>query len=788
MASEYFKNERWLNHGIEAEKNIQYALSNLRRRFAELLSFCQSLKSAEEQREIILRLDKVKTFLRNLIQGRNPRDQHSWESIKPSYSVSSTVIQPEGSPELQYVRAESSHALSNLSFLDKYDSIESAEKAFFEAAGARRAAVDVRGASPHSKENADGEAPEIKSSISRPVEAAAGTVTNGDTANITPHLQTDEIYTSDFDFTEKAALRRARADDARSNTQRDTTTWPAVAKCTNLKVRDIFVGAILKMDQLTHTSCEIFECNKYREDSLQCTFNNNEHFHQILVDDDVIACVKVEDHNLISHKWTRDIIDIFQVYLVVKDSGITHQLALEFVQRHNEVKPHIEVMLFSPESSKRFTRLVSTRREVLLKTRSGTVSNSECLHTSTAGDGWQEYLPSGSLPDWFLQTQTSSGTLVGTQVNDVPPVSKRSGVVSLEKERVMVNVMQHSLMEVSSARLKREATDGMMIPPMTLQNNVDEGIGAAVAFKKLQISNTSRQHGHQDQRSQPHEVSHAAADPSISSRLVDCTPTVDKSEKNGLIAGNPYEVARIHFHKRVHLHLPKMHIPRPGLTELQRTLGPLPGDFCRPKFCSARCVASSCAAFIRVAGHNISVDLDLHDTDVIKRHLRKIVIRNHPDKNSVERVGEVASANATVLVQQATFLESMLAESEYVALSVHVDIRLLPPEGIRTSGNLPSDEIVFLSRVYLGLTLEQLIDIITVERQELASYKAKMQVSMLRTPGEPEMRMCFGTGKTLRDLNVDSKSLFRIRVSTKAESKLDFFTNLSGKNSYEGNC
>ena len=336
--------------------------------------------------------------------------------------------------------------------------------------------------------------------------------------------------------------------------------------------------------------------------------------------------------------------------------------------------------------------------------------------------------------------------------------------------------------------LKREATDGMMIPPMTLQNNVDEGIGAAVAFKKLQISNTSRQHGHQDQRSQPHEVSHAAADPSISSRLVDCTPTVDKSEKNGLIAGNPYEVARIHFHKRVHLHLPKMHIPRPGLTELQRTLGPLPGDFCRPKFCSARCVASSCAAFIRVAGHNISVDLDLHDTDVIKRHLRKIVIRNHPDKNSVERVGEVASANATVLVQQATFLESMLAESEYVALSVHVDIRLLPPEGIRTSGNLPSDEIVFLSRVYLGLTLEQLIDIITVERQELASYKAKMQVSMSRTPGEPEMRMCFGTGKTLRDLNVDSKSLFRIRVSTKAESKLDFFTNLSGKNSYEGNC
>ena len=241
-----------------------------------------------------------------------------------------------------------------------------------------------------------------------------------------------------------------------------------------------------------------------------------------------------------------------------------------------------------------------------------------------------------------------------------------------------------------------------------------------------------------------------------------------------------HDLAREAMRRDVEPFLPRAHEPRAGLTEHQRRLGPPAGEFCLPRFCSQRCVAASCAAFIRACGSNPDVDIDLADVGGITRQLRKITIRNHPDRNSVARVGELKSAKATVLTQQATFLESMLEDHEYVAVRAGVDASALAGTNGGDAGPPSADSTsVVLNRVHLASTVEQLRDLVVEERPELAEARDRLAVGMTRAPGLPETRLHFGHGVgavTLRDLEVDRETVFRVWVQTEAEMEWEMFS------------
>ena len=241
-----------------------------------------------------------------------------------------------------------------------------------------------------------------------------------------------------------------------------------------------------------------------------------------------------------------------------------------------------------------------------------------------------------------------------------------------------------------------------------------------------------------------------------------------------------HDLAREAMRRDVEPFLPRAHEPRAGLTEHQRRLGPPAGEFCLPRFCSQRCVAASCAAFIRACGSNPDVDIDLADVGGITRQLRKITIRNHPDRNSVARVGELKSAKATVLTQQATFLESMLEDHEYVAVRAGVDASALAGTNGGDAGPPSADSTsVVLNRVHLASTVEQLRDLVVEERPELAEARDRLAVGMTRAPGLPETRLHFGHGAgavTLRDLEVDRETVFRVWVQTEAEMEWEMFS------------
>lgn len=121
-------------------------------------------------------------------------------------------------------------------------------------------------------------------------------------------------------------------------------------------------------------------------------------------------------------------------------------------------------------------------------------------------------------------------------------------------------------------------------------------------------------------------------------------------------------------HAETRASLPTTHVPRAGLTPAQaRALGPAPGDFCAARYCARVCVESTCAAFARrfgdVDGGVETQSPSDSDAGALARRLRKIAIRNHPDRHRAERVGMEAWARATAVTQQATLLESMLRES-----------------------------------------------------------------------------------------------------------------------------
>lgn len=95
-------------------------------------------------------------------------------------------------------------------------------------------------------------------------------------------------------------------------------------------------------------------------------FSTRKYPRQIIVKDEYIVSVKVDDRGFIVHKWTKKIVDLKQVYLVVKDNRRIYQLALEFVQRPGEKKAFTDVLQFDPATSRNFTQLISTARKELL--------------------------------------------------------------------------------------------------------------------------------------------------------------------------------------------------------------------------------------------------------------------------------------------------------------------------------------------------------------------------------------------------------------------------------------
>ena len=104
-------------------------------------------------------------------------------------------------------------------------------------------------------------------------------------------------------------------------------------------------------------------------DALIRAFSTKKYPRLIVVKDALIVSVKVDDRGFVVHKWTKKIVDLKQVYLVVKDNRRVYQLALEFNQRPGEKKPFTDVLQFNPTTSRDFTQTISRLRKELLGNR-----------------------------------------------------------------------------------------------------------------------------------------------------------------------------------------------------------------------------------------------------------------------------------------------------------------------------------------------------------------------------------------------------------------------------------
>ena len=227
-------------------------------------------------------------------------------------------------------------------------------------------------------------------------------------------------------------------------------------------------------------------------------------------------------------------------------------------------------------------------------------------------------------------------------------------------------------------------------------------------------------------------------------------------------ANTAHENARAQMIRACSGLLPSPHAPRDGLTAHQMKLGPPSGDFCRPRFCSRACVAASCAGFIQACGGAAARNsVDLADVPAITKALKKIAIRNHPDRHSAARVGEAKAATATVLTQQVSFLQSMLEDFEYVPVRVAVSSGGAEP-GTQTN------ETVVLPRVHLGATTAQLRDGVLEERPELTAVRESLGLALRSGPGAAESTVAVGA-TTLRELGVTKDSTFRMWTWTAAE-------------------
>ena len=168
------------------------------------------------------------------------------------------------------------------------------------------------------------------------------------------------------------------------------------------------------------------------------------------------------------------------------------------------------------------------------------------------------------------------------------------------------------------------------------------------------------------------------------------------------------------------------------------------------------CVASAAVGFVQYASPG-TAPVDPGNVPGIIKSLRKIAIRNHPDRNSVAKVGENQAAKAKVITAQATNMESLLDEFEHVNVRVYVDVPTGPGEG-------PSSATSFvLNRLHLGASTEQLMDLVLEERPELGSRKDRLAISFAAAPGRPEMRLPIDAS-TLRSWEVSRASVFRVWV------------------------
>ena len=104
-------------------------------------------------------------------------------------------------------------------------------------------------------------------------------------------------------------------------------------------------------------------------EALVRAFSTKKYPRLIVVKDALIVSVKVDDRGFVVHKWTKKIVDLKQVYLVVKDNRRVYQLALEFNQRPGEKKPFTDVLQFNPTTSRDFTQTISRLRKDLLGNR-----------------------------------------------------------------------------------------------------------------------------------------------------------------------------------------------------------------------------------------------------------------------------------------------------------------------------------------------------------------------------------------------------------------------------------
>ena len=104
-------------------------------------------------------------------------------------------------------------------------------------------------------------------------------------------------------------------------------------------------------------------------DALIRAFSTKKYPRLIVIKDALIVSVKVDDRGFVVHKWTKKIVDLKQVYLVVKDNRRVYQLALEFNQRPGEKKPFTDVLQFNPTTSRDFTQTISRLRKELLGNR-----------------------------------------------------------------------------------------------------------------------------------------------------------------------------------------------------------------------------------------------------------------------------------------------------------------------------------------------------------------------------------------------------------------------------------
>ena len=106
-------------------------------------------------------------------------------------------------------------------------------------------------------------------------------------------------------------------------------------------------------------------------DAFLRAFSPKKYPRRVLVQGEHVVSVKVDDRGFVVHKWTKKIVDLKQVYLVVKDNRKIYQLALEFVPEPGEKKPFTDVLQFDPSASRNFTQLISSLRKELLNNSRG---------------------------------------------------------------------------------------------------------------------------------------------------------------------------------------------------------------------------------------------------------------------------------------------------------------------------------------------------------------------------------------------------------------------------------